>query len=275
MKTFKPDLSVIFMSFLFLVHVSNTYAQHYPNVQKGSIRMPVGIKIDGRLSEWNDVLQAYNHNVNALYIIANNDACLYLAIQSKTPDIASKMIKGGITFTINHTAKKDDPNAISVRFPVLLNTVQSSIAQSIKAKPALEEDPKAGDSVVVSLNEQLSKNSKFIKITGVKTIQDSILSIYNNEGIKVSGRFDDKGNLTYEIVLPLNLLGMAVNNPTNFSYNIKLNGFSLFMGPVKIWQTPDGPVRVGTVAGSIRPTRETINESMATDFWGEYTLMKM
>jgi len=91
----------------------------------------------------------------------------------------------------------------------------------------------------------------------------------------VSGRFDDKGNLTYEIVLPLNLLGMAVNNPTNFSYNIKLNGFSLFMGPVKIWQTPDGPVRVGTVAGSIRPTRETINESMATDFWGEYTLMKM
>lgn len=275
MKTLKTNLfAFISVIFLFQINVSNIYAQNLPNIQKNSVNIPANMKIDGNLSEWNNVLQAYNHNIQAYYTIANDDANLYLAIQAKNPDIETKIIKGGITFTINHSEKKNDPNAVSIKFPIVLNAVKSNITQGIKEQLTLQNNSTAIDSLVTLLNKQLSTNVKYINVTGIKAIQDSMLSVFNTEGIKVSGKFDNKGVLTYEIVLPLALLGMNINSQVNFSYNIKLNGFSLYDGPVYVHQTNAGPVLVGTINGP-RPTDNQRYQSITTDFWGQYTLTKM
>ncbi|CAF1654675.1 unnamed protein product, partial [Didymodactylos carnosus] len=123
-------------------------AQKLPTVQAVSLRAPASIKIDGKANEWDDKFQAYNKNIEAFYTISNDDEMLYLTVKATTHDIADKIIRGGLTLIIDHTVKKNDPEAVSITYPVLRNEDMSTVA-NMYARKSFDQ----GDGVVTSVKQ--------------------------------------------------------------------------------------------------------------------------
>lgn len=199
--SFKPILTLLFVSALFL----NAAAQKLPNVQPGSVRAPTDIKIDGKATEWSGQLQAYNHATEISYTVSNDENYLYLTVQAVHRDIINKIMHGGITFTIQPSGKKTDKGGISVTYPLFdkknrpfLPPVSAGsggageeIASIVPAGSADRADGPKGfrsDSLMRIYNKSLTDNSKYIGVTGVKGL-DSLISIYNADGIKAAQSF--------------------------------------------------------------------------------------
>src|SRR4051812_17797198 len=99
-------MNKILMLLLATLIFINVYAQKLPNVQQTSIRAPANIKIDGKLTEWNDHLQAKNSVDGLLYTISNNDDNLYLTIVAPYKEASYKALRGGITFSVSKILDK-------------------------------------------------------------------------------------------------------------------------------------------------------------------------
>src|ERR1700744_1793310 len=76
-------------------------AQKLKSVQEKGVRPPSNVKIDGKLTEWDDTFQAYNPTVSLYYTIANDDKNLYLVIKSTDQMTSNKIGQAGLSFTIN------------------------------------------------------------------------------------------------------------------------------------------------------------------------------
>lgn len=79
------------------------------------------------------------------------------------------------------------------------------------------------DSFMRIANKQVVDKSKKISIKGSDELQDSLVSVYNDQGIKIASRFDDHIAYTYELLIPFKYLGIDLNQ-TRLYYNIKFNG---------------------------------------------------
>ena len=269
---------------LSMIAVSVT-TQKLPNVQEKSLRAPAAIKVDGKPTEWNNQLQAYNKAIECYYTISNENNNLYLTVQATDLDIANKIICRGITLTVNGTGKMKDQKGAAITFPVLnVDAFPRGQRGEPYAGMAMNLDKPDGwpaDSFMVILNKDLSSKAKDIKVKGVKEITDSLISIYNPYGIKAVALFDNKTIFTYELAVPLKYLGLSVKDPKPFVYNIKLTGMAnagrtlaaaarvqrhAIRGPLVPWRNSD------LITG---PTVERFYALIATtDFWGEYTLAK-
>jgi hypothetical protein len=253
-KTLKICLLVL------LLTTGTGYAQKLPGVQQGGVFAPADIKIDGKATEWGDKFQAYNNATEIFYTVANDNENIYLIVQAKYHDIVDKILRGGLTFTINHTIKKNDKEAIAFTYPVLRNADMSNVA-NLYTRRFNEEKEAKGTAVAVSdLNTLFGANSKNILLVGIKDIPDSSISVYNEEHIKAVGLFDANVNYTYELAIPLKYLNLPNNGTTAFSYHIKLNE----------------PVAMNHALSANAPLPPPImtTQLVATDFWGEYTLVK-
>jgi hypothetical protein len=136
---------------------------------------------------------------------------------------------------------------------------------------------KQNDSIVNVLNLVMNNNVKEIKVTGVSAIPDSLISVYNNTGIKTGSRFDSERNLTCELAIPLKCLEFLKSNITSLNYQIALNGLNSAETFYFKNARPDGIVSVTNIPRSMS---EGANNSISqivnysTDFWGVYTLAK-
>ena len=101
-----------------LVTCFTAQAQKLPGVQQAGLRAPAQIKIDGKTTEWNNQLQAYNKATGIYYTLSNDDGNLYLTIQAKDRLVIRKILSGGIVFTANRSVKKVDEH-VSVTFPLM------------------------------------------------------------------------------------------------------------------------------------------------------------
>ncbi len=268
-------------------------AQKLPNIQKNSLRAPANISIDGKTTEWNNQLQAYNHATDIFYTVANDDRNLYLAIQATNPTIINKIIGGGITFTIQTSNKKTDKDGMSITYPIFdpkkrpyinkehePNQLSAAIVDGQvmlsgskdgqmvlqNNKPINKVDIKTieqRDSAMKVNNKRIGESSKFIRVNGIKDM-DSLISVYNQDGIKTAQLFDNNLAYNYELAIDLKKIGLSINNSTKFNYHIKLNG------------VPATVMHVNIAGG---PTMDAVSKSDATaasptDFWGEYILAK-
>jgi hypothetical protein len=249
-------------------------AQKLPAVQQGGLRAPTNVKTDGKANEWGNQLEAYNPSTQVYYTIGNSDDKLYLTVQVKEAGIINKILIGGITFTTNLTGKKADKEGVNITFPVLKKEMITSIA--IKLREPLTAVDSAGkarqmDSLVRLMNEDIGSKTKEIGLKGMKTLSDSLISVYNVEGIKAVIKFDQHKALIYELSVPLKYLGLAVKDQSAFHYNVMLNG--LDRTDVVIY--PPGS-RIAMVTSLPRGVTTSGVNSMSftfpTDFWGEYTL---
>jgi len=256
---------------LFLINGFFANAQKLPTIQTVSLRAPVSIKIDGKPTEWDNKFQAYNNATNAFYTIANDDDNLYLTIQVTDIYVINKIFSSGITFIINKSGEKSDENAISITYPVIDRTGRPNID--------LTHKPQGGnaDSVVVANNAHVSNKVKWIRVTGIKEL-DTLTSVYNREGIKAAGLFDNKMAYTYELSISLKDLGLAADTPAKFAYHLEFNGASInnmngyTTGPLS---KTGFPTSVHIEPGALLLTRDNLRfMESTTDFWGEYTLAK-
>lgn len=270
---------------IFLALTIAANAQKLPNVQQGSVLAPANIKIDGKLTEWNNQLHAYNHATDIFYTLSNDDDNLYLTVQATDPGIIRKIMSGGVCLTIQPSGKKTDKDGMRVVYPVIMPTVSKVgggvvMVGTVKRNATSDNEhltEKEADSVMTERNRQFNQKAKWIGALGFKNL-DSLISVYNEDGLKAAGRYDNKGAFTCEVAISLKLLGLSIGNPAKFSYHILLNGVSLFGSnrPVQAISIMTGGMPMGGGEGELVMAKVMMDGGGAapTDFWAEYILAK-
>jgi hypothetical protein len=298
----KSFISLI--SLLLLLICQQLFAQSgtakLKDVQTTNVWAPANIKIDGALSEWNDTFQAYNKSTRLYYTVANDDKNIYLAIKSTDAMTSNKITAGGITVTINTQDKKKDEGAYALTFPVIQ---RPSFTQRPQGSPGGFGGGAAGivnirvggnfgpgpgnagtgaDSAMrKAAHDRLIAASKEIKISGFKDITDSLVSIYNEYGIKAAIGYNTAGNFLYELAVPLKQLGLSIGDTKEIAYNVKLNGLQIVMrmndvgggGVRDVAVVGGGPGGGGGGFAGPQGGNTSFQEMTSpSDFWGKYTL---
>jgi hypothetical protein len=252
---------------LFLISSIAAYAQKLPAVQQLSVRAPANIKIDGKATEWNNKFQANNKATDVYYTLSNDDKNLYLTVQAIFPDVIKRILNGGITFIVNPSGKKTDPDAKSITYPAYNNT--SPVVVNFKNKPeiipGLPATVMEADSFMKVNNKKLNDRVKFIRTAGIKDV-DTLVSVYNEDGIKAAALFDNQMVYTCEFSIALKHFGLSTGNTQKFAYHVVIN--QVTQHGIEIKRSQTGEIM------SINITAGAQTEQAATDFWGEYTLAK-
>lgn len=280
------------LTVLLVISGSQIIAQsHLKDVQATSVWAPATVKIDGRINEWEDSFQAYNKSTRLYYTLSNNDKYLFLAITSTDAANNNKIVAGGITLTVNTAGKKKDKDAYSLTFPNL-SRGSARGQRGQRGGRALGTEPDTA--AIAAGRRQMIASSKEIKVLGFKEITDTLISIYNEYGIKTAIGYDSLGNYSYELAVPLKLLEISPDKVQEIAYNLKVNGLSLMGG---------NPLRTGGAAGGFGGNgggfggggraggrggnaggggagagrsggNDFADMTSPTDFWGKYTLAR-
>jgi len=201
---------------LIFVMCSVSFGQKYPSVQLKSIHSPANVKIDGKVNEWS-VFQAYNNKVQIYYTLANDSNNIYLIIKSDNKIITSKILQGGIKFSI----KKNDKKDVVVTYPAvdtkLVKSVYNLMPKAIRDNGTKRTDDElAQDNFALNAsNKEIVKLFKLIGVAGIDNIQDSEIPIYNSLNIKVSASFDPSGAYICEFSLPLKYISNNLTDNLN------------------------------------------------------------
>lgn len=266
LKTMKY-LKLLVITILLMNHIA--YGQKLPNKQEGSVRAPLSVKIDGKPTEWQTPLQAYNHATDIYYTLANDDENLYLIVQATQPDIISRIMGGGITLGIQQSGKKDDKDAISITYPI---TEQTPYFNLRKKKNVVEDtSAHAADSLMMHNNALLDKYCKWIKTNGIAGLEPMI-PVYNTDGIKAANLFNNKKIYTYELSVNLKLIHIPVKSGATFSYHIRINGAKSPATFTVLSATPGNEAFMEQFVAKANEVSAAL--AAPTDFWGEYTLAK-
>ena len=273
-------------AFLAVSICGSAFAQKNENVQVGNVFAPSAVKIDGKLNEWGNSLQAYNKTVKLWYTLANDDKNIYLAIKSTDFDNNNKILAGGISLTLNMAGKKKEKGAFAVTFPVVSRTGSRG---SRGRRGGFGQSDTPDTAAIVAQEKQTLATSKVINALGFNQITDTLVSIYNEYGIKAVANIDDKGVFVYELSIPLTLLGITSADQKEIAYNIKVNGLQLstssgFGGGGGGGRNGGGGGGFGGDGGGGfgggggagfgggRDSSDASDLMSPTDFWGKYTL---
>jgi hypothetical protein len=288
---------LLFAVLLILTGLKIFAQSHLKDVQATSVWAPANVKIDGSISEWEDSFQAYNKSTKLFYTLSNNEKYLYLAITSTDAANNNKIVAGGITLTINTAGKKKDKGAYSLTFPVISRTSRGQRGRGGRFG-ARSQTNEADTAIANAAHRQLISASKEIKVLGFKDVDDTLISIYNEYGIKAAIGYDTLGNYAYELAVPLKLLGISPDNTPEIAYNIKVNGLQVGAGAGGFRGSNDGNGgqggggfaggggrgggaggsggggRRGGSPGGGNSNADFEDLTSPTDFWGKYTLAK-
>lgn len=266
-------------------------AQKLPKVQEISLRAPSNIKIDGRATEWHNQLQAYNRNVEFFYTLSNDDKNLYLTVMVPEREIIKRILNGGLTLTVNRLGKKADKDAPGITFPAFdvnnrfiprfgggLNTAnmrgeniitdeERTNMVMVGGRVGIPLTVSQADSLMRDNNRNFPAKATNIGVKGIKNV-DSLISVYNTDGIKAAATFDNKGAYTYELALPLKYIPVNPNNPDRLTYRLIINEIVPPPADLSLVNVPNGALKPPTISINGPPAQA------ATYFGGEYTLIK-
>ena len=262
-------------------------AQKLPDVQQVGLWSPNTLRIDGKEPEWNNAFAANNKRTDIFYTICNDDKNIYMAIKSANADIAGKIIAGGISFLVNTKGKKKEEDAYVITYPLIKRGTGTGTNRQNRGNRN-EQSQQQRDSVRLVQRKALLTAIKEIKVNGFSQIEDSLISIYNEFGIKAAASFDDKSNIFCEFAIPFAMLSLSYDTAKDFMYQIKLNGRP--SANLSTYTMADGGANRGSNGGG-RSNRSGSfgsgsgnrggngsNNSMeltsATDFWGKYSIYK-
>lgn len=270
---------------LLLFVASNLKAQKLPDIQIVNPPVPKSIKIDGKDLEWNNSYGAENKRTDLFYSLSNDDKNLYLVLKSTTASAVNKIMVGGITFMINPEGKKREKNAIGITYPLIS---RNSAAQRNRQGQNRQINGQGGfqngtaqtniqkDSVLSAMRKAQLSAVKEIKVFGFKNITDSLISIYNEFGIKAVATIDKDGLYFCEFAIPLNLI-QTVDELSSFAYQIKVNGLSTVVQENSFQRNSNG-FAAGGNGRSFNPSNNSINANQdltaPVNFWGKYTFIK-
>ena len=237
------------------------YAQKLPNVQKDGLRIPSNVKIDGLADEWNNHFAAYNHATDLAYTVANNDTALYFIIQASDMQTIYKILNSGMLLTINANSKNKTKGAMQIAYPLFSrkNYPMIELRDNPQLNKKMATNTAKVDSFRNAINQELAKRDREIKVQGLQSVPDQIMSVFNNYSIKVSESFDSMFNYNIEFQIPLSHFNMSIKRTASFSYNITVIGANSSL-----------PINTRVTTMLIKP--EHMSALYNTDFWGEYKL---
>jgi len=252
-------------------------AQKLHEIQVNSIKAPVNTRIDGKPKEWLGAFQAYNPKTELYYTISNDNTNLYLIVQARTIDVIQKVLYGGISFTVSTSGIKTDSNNVEITFPAYTKGYSSwmvNLEDLKEVRKNIGVNKKVVDSFVNLRNSQIDSKLKLIGVSGVKLTNDSLLSVYNEEGINVKSKFSSNVAYTYELAFPLKLLANNGINLNKFSYKIRVNGASTRNVIIEVDQDRKRIFVNGVNKDNyVWPlTANYLNLAFSTEFWGQYVL---
>jgi len=246
--------------FLFTI-CYNANAQKLPGVQEKSIYAPADIKVDGKTTEWDNKFEAYNNATGLFYTLSNDESNLYVTLQATNIQTVEKILAGGITFIIKNSDKKTGVAPVSITYPL----IDKADNHDIETKLIELGDAKYDRS---SINNLFTTAAKEISVKGIKDVTDTLLSVYNDSGIKATALFDDQKSFTYELKVPTKYFKKSQDSSMVFNYNVILNGMKV----------PKNLTLVAghNLAGPDKPNAEgdLLDMTSVTDFSGTYTLAK-
>lgn len=215
-------------------------AQKVNELQEVSIVAPHSLKIDGKNFEWAPENFSSNKRTSISYIISNDDKNLYLVVKSTDVMNNNKILAGGITFSINPDGKKKEKESLTLTYPNIVRAGRGpggqggggrmqgrAMGMSMPAGGGGPQSAKQRDSAMTAMQKTQLATAKEIKIRGFKKTTDTLVSIYNQSGIKAFASIDTANVYFYEAAIPLEELGLSVDASKEFAYNIKLNGLQI------------------------------------------------
>ena len=251
-------------------------AQNLPDIQNTVAAVPTGIRVDGNLLEWTNSFAAENKRTNVFYTVTNDEKNIYLALKSASQHAVPKIMLGGISLTFNVKGKKKDDEAFTITYPIMArNTPNRSGGQNRQRSNAIsnqQSQAQRDSATLVQRRIQLAA-LKEIKVFGFKEITDSLISIYNEYGIKAAASIDEQGAYCYELAIPLKALGIASDFTKEIAYRIRLNGRPAAVssgGKINQNASFGGSNRGGFGSGEANAARQELVST--TDFWGKFSL---
>lgn len=213
------NLQLTSINLLLAVACLSAKAQKLPGIQTVNVWAPFDVNTDGKTKEWGNQFEAYNTSTSIYYTIANDSQKLYLTIQARQPAVITQIINGGVTFTIKSADKNIAP--LSVTYPLIsTKNDRAVVLTKLKAEPAI------ADTDLSAINKQLEIGCKQIRVTGIRQLKDSLISVNNTDGIKTAGLFDQQKAYTYELAISLKYLVPLIDDLGTFSYKVELRGLS-------------------------------------------------
>lgn len=251
------------------------FAQKAPDIQNINSAAPKLVRIDGKLNEWDNPLVADNKRTEVQYTLANDDKNLYLALKSTSA--VAKIMAGGISFTVNNRGKKKEEGGFTVTYPVITRAGNNRGAGQMQNRQrgmqqgVENQSQQQRDSLVTSQRKTQLVGVKEIKILGFAGIPDSLISIYNEYGIKAKATIDDKGEYLYELAIPMTLLNISMSSTKEVTYQIKINGRVMGgSGGMMMRTAGSGGGFSGNRGGFGGGNEQDLLSP--TDFWGKYPL---
>lgn len=254
------------------------FAQKLPNKQENSVWLLLDSKIDGKAMEWNNQFQAYNHATELFFTMANDERSLYLIIYTTdAPSIFNKILTGGLTLLVDNSKQQ-----LSITYPFFAKKNRPYFKRIMKGDDDGLSDflkKKLNDSLMLYNNAVLAAKAKEMLVHN-NNRPDSIVSIYNEDHIKVVGLFDAKLGYTFELCVPFKYLGLTENSTEKFKYKISVNGEANRFDPgapsIKSGTRPDGSPMPQAELQALNNVVIAGNMARyaAVDFSGEYILAK-
>jgi len=231
----------------------------------------IPFKVDGRADDWKAVPKLFNKNNRASYAIMNDSDNLYLLLSTKDVHTASKIVMGGITFTLTGKGKEKQWPAFT--FPAYERSEELRYLR-FQGKPANTADSARCDSFARVINTRLDGWLKSIGLNHVLSAGDSLISVFNDLGIRAMARMDAHLNFNVEMCISLKYINTGGSN--KLTYNIRLNGITAVSDRTEL--SASGRFLLfyrGNGQRLAMPmTPEFADMAYATDFNGEYMLIR-
>jgi|EP01037_Dinobryon_pediforme_P015114 YD repeat-containing protein len=199
---------------LFAINICNAQSGKQITVLQAP---PSHITIDGDIKEWGDSLRYYNAEKRINYSIANTKDTLYMAIRVNDRSEQMRILRAGITFSIDPKGKKKE--TYSITFP--LNVAGGAPVADLKKDEAPVD-------VTQEDRDELMRarltNLRGIKVVGFKDIEGDMITTSNTYGFQTAVNYDDKGYLICEAAIPMSFFHADDLIKNEWAFNFKING---------------------------------------------------
>lgn len=193
---------------------------------------PAGMVIDGDIKKWGDSLRFYNAEKKINYALANDKDNLYMAIKINDRLDQIKILRAGLTFSIDPKGKKKDASGIT--FPL---TVQGSAPlTTIKENTGEITEQERED----LMRERLT-TLRGIKVEGFKDIEGDMITTSNTYGIQTAINYDQNGALICEAAIPLKFFHVDDPAKNEWAFNFKINGITRPRATTQDGEQPERP----------------------------------
>ena len=179
---------------------------------------PSHIAIDGDIKEWGDSLRYYNTEKHINYAIANTKDTLYMAIRVNDRSEQARILRAGITFTIDPKGKKKDTYSITFPLNVSGNVPVSDVKKDDTPPGEITEQDRE------ELMQQRITTLRGIKVVGFKDVEDEMITTSNTYGFQTAVNYDKDGYLVCEAAIPLSFFHIDNLNQNEWAFNFKING---------------------------------------------------